>query len=102
MKLPQHPTLLRRLRDAKVRQLAPRCPPLGASLGTQQGGGRQVTLKHHGKTRTVYVPKDLTEEVTASVQEHRRLKALLQEITALQLALIQGHRTQQARRAGRV
>jgi hypothetical protein len=102
MKLPEHPTLLRRMRDARVRQLAPRCPPLSASLGVQRGGGCQLTLKQRGKTRTVYVPKDLKDEVCAWVQEHRRLKRLLQEITELQLALIQLHRTEQARRDGRV
>src|ERR1035441_1454484 len=102
MKLPEHPTLLRRMRDARVRELAPRCPPLAASLGVQRGGGCQLTLKHRGKTRTVYVPKDLKDEVQEWVQEHRRLKGLLQEITALQLALIRQHRTEKARRAGRV
>lgn len=102
MKLPKHPTLLRRMRDARVKELVPRCPPLAASLGTQRGGGCQLTLKHRGKTRTVYVPKDLKDEVEAWVQEHRRLKRLLQEITHLQLALIQLHRTDKARRAGRV
>ena len=101
MKIPQHPTLLRRMRDARVKELVPRCPPLAASLGTQAGGGAQLTLKQRGKTRTVYVPKDLTEEVAASVQEHRRLKRLLKEVTQLQLALIRLHRTTQARRAGR-
>jgi hypothetical protein len=101
MKLPEHPTLLRRMRDARLTQLVPRCPPLAASLGTQRGGGAQLTLKHRGKTRTVYVPKDLKDEVEACVQEHRRLKRLLQEITTLQLALIRLHRTEQARRGSR-
>jgi hypothetical protein len=101
MKLPKHPTLLRRMRDARVKQLVPRCPPLAASLGTQRGGGCQVTLKHRGKTRTVYVPRDLKDEVEAWVQEHRRLKGLLRQITTLQLALIRLHRTHQARRGGR-
>lgn len=102
MRLPGHPTLLRQMRDARVRQLMPRCPPLAASLGRQAGGGAHVTLKHAGKTRTVYVPKDLTEEVEASIREHQRLKKLLREITQIQLALIRSHRTEQARRAGRV
>ena len=99
MRLPEHPTLLRRMRDARVKQLAPRCPPLAASIGTQRGGGCQVTLARRGKTRTVYVPKDLKQEVAAWVQEHRRLKRLLQEITDLQLELIRLHRTEQARKA---
>ena len=101
MKIPKHPTLLRRMRDARVKQLAARHPPLGASLGRQAGGGYHVTLKQDGKTRTVYVPKDLKEEVAAWIQEHRRIKRLLHEITELQLALIRLHKTEQARRAGR-
>jgi hypothetical protein len=100
MRLPKHPTLLRRLRDARVRQFAARCPPLAASLGRQRSG-YHVTVKERGKTRTVYVPKDLKKEVEASIHEHRRLKRLLREITQLQLALIQGHRTWRARRGGR-
>jgi hypothetical protein len=102
MKLPKHPTLLRRMRDARVKQLSARCPPLAASLGRQAGGGWHLTLKRQGKTRTVYVPRDLKDEVQAWVQEHRRLKRLLREITTIQLALIRLHRTEQARRAGRV
>lgn len=101
MKLPKHPTLLRRMRDARLKRLAPRCPPLAASIGTQRGGGCQLTFKHCGKTRTVYVPKELKDEVEAWVQEHRRLKRLLREITSLQLALIRLHRTEKARRGGR-
>ena len=101
MNIPNHPTLLRRMRDARVRQLAPRRPPLAASLGRQASGGYHVTLKEDGKTRTVYVPRDLKEEVEASILEHRRLKRLLTEITQLQLALIRAYKTEQARRDGR-
>ena len=99
MKIPKHPTL--RLRDARLNQLVPRRPPLAASLGRQAAGGWHVTWKEDGKTRTVYVPKDLKEEVEASIQEHRRIKQLLAEITRLQLALIRSHKTEQARRGGR-
>ena len=102
MKTPRHPTNLRRMRDARVKQLVAKCPPLAASLGRQAGGGYHVTLKQGGKTRTVYVPKDLTEEVQAWIQEHRRIKRLLREITQIQLELIRSHSTEQARRDGRV
>lgn len=101
MKLPKHPTLLRRLRDARVKELTPRGPPLAASLGRQAGGGVHVTWKQKGKTRTVYVPKDLTDEVAASIREHQRLKRLLRQITQIQLELIRGHKIAEARRAGR-
>jgi hypothetical protein len=101
MRIPKHPTLIRRLRDARVKELVARCPPLAVSLGRQACGGWHVTLKQAGKTRTVYVPLDLKEEVQACIQEHRRLRRLLREITQLQLALIRWHKTEQARRAGR-
>jgi hypothetical protein len=101
MKVPKHPTLVRRMRDARFRQLVPRCPPLAASLGRQAGGGWHLTLKSRGKTRTVYVPRDLKDEVQSWVEEHRRLKRLLREITLLQLALVRLYRTEKARRAGR-
>jgi hypothetical protein len=101
MRIPKHPTLIRRLRDVRVRELVARCPPLAASLGRQASGGWHVTLKQAGKTRTVYVPLDLKDEVQACIQEHRRLRRLLREVTQLQLALIRVHRTEQVRRAGR-
>ena len=101
MRIPKHPTLIRRMRDARVKQLVARRVPLAASLGRQRGGGWHITLKQDGRTRTVYVPKDLTEEVKACIQEHRRIKTLLREITQLQLALIRLHRTDHARRANR-
>ena len=50
-------------------------------------------LKQDGKTRTVYVPKDLTEEVRASIREHRRIRKLLREITHLELARIRMYST---------
>jgi hypothetical protein len=102
MKVPKHPTLLRRMRDARVKQVVARRPPLAASLCRQMTGMWQVTLKRAGRTKTVYVPQDLKEEVEASIQEHRRIKRLLAEITQLQLALIRSHKTEQARRGGRV
>ena len=101
MRPPRHPTRLRRMLDARVKELAARCPPLAATLCQNLAGGWQVTLKQRGKTRTVYVPADLREEVEACIQEHRRIKRLLAEITQLQLELIRGHRTWQDRRAGR-
>jgi len=104
MNTPKHPTLIKRMIDARLKKLTPACPPLAASLVAQSGarGGSQLTLKQNGKTRTVYVPKDLKEEVIASIREHRRIKKLLQEITQLQLAHIRAHVTDKRRRGKRV
>jgi hypothetical protein len=101
MKIPKHPTLLRRMRDARLKRLLPRCVPLGASLGRQRGGGWHLTVKEDGKTRTVYVPKELLQEVRASLREHRRLRQLLREITRLELARIRLHLTEKRRRGTR-
>ena len=101
MKVPKHPTLIRRMRDARVKQLIARCAPLGACLGRQRGGRWHLTVKEDGKTRTVYVPKELQQEVQASLREHRRLKQLLREITSLELARIRLYLTETRRRGTR-
>ena len=101
MRIPKRPATVRRMLAARVKDVVARCPPLAASLCQQVTGMWQVTLKQAGKTKTVYVPQCLKEEVEASIQEHRRLKRLLAEITQLQLALIRSHTTEQARRGGR-
>lgn len=100
MKIPKHPTLIRRMRDARLTKLIPRRVPLAASLGRQRGG-YHLTVKHDGKTRTVYVPKELKEEVQACIREHRRIKQLLREITQLELARIRSYLTEKRRRGKR-
>ena len=64
--------------------------------------GHQLTYKVGGKTRTVYVPVDLTEEVRAWIDEYRRLKCLIQEISQLTLALVRSHVRERKRRQGRL
>jgi hypothetical protein len=107
MRVPSHPTLVRRILDSRLRQLAPTGPVLAASLvllnkrcgkascRCHHGGplhqAYHITFREGGKTRTAYVPKDLLTEVQKWVQEHRRLKALLHEVSLLSLALIRGH-----------
>lgn len=118
MRLPQHPTLIRRQLDSRLKQCCPHGPVLAASLATvrrrcgqpschcAKGGplhvAHQLTLKEKGKTRTVYVPKELLDEVRSWIQEHRRLKRLLQEITQLTLALIHSHVPHRRRKKGRL
>jgi hypothetical protein len=104
MQVPDHPTLIRRMIDARLKQLGPHCAPLAASIVRQSGSrdGWQLTFKEEGKTRTVYVPKDLTQEVRASIREHRRIRTLLQEITQLQLAAVRAHVQAERRRGTRL
>jgi hypothetical protein len=50
-----------------------------------------LTSKVAGKTKSVYVPVDLAEEVAAWSAEHKRLKKLLKEIDQLGERLIRTH-----------
>ena len=118
MRVPRHPTLIRRMLDSRLKKLATTSPVLAASLNTythrcgrpacrcHHGGprhhGQHLTFKGPGnQTRSVYVPKDLLPEVRAWIAEHKRLKQLLQEIHRLSLALVRTHARHRRRRAGR-
>lgn len=59
-------------------------------------GGRKhpcclLTSKVAGKTRTVYVPVDLEEEVRSWAAEYKRVKLLLKEIDSIGERLIRAH-----------
>jgi hypothetical protein len=117
MRVPGHPTLIRRMLDRRLKQLVPAGPILAASLmQVNKRCGQpscrchhdgplhqayQVTFKEDGKTRTLYVPQDLLAEVRTWVQEYQRLKTLTQEVSQLTRALIQGHVGHRKRRRGR-
>ena len=117
MRVPEHPTQIRRMLDSRLKQLATRSPVLAASLNAythrcgrptcrcRHGGplhtGQHVTCHEQGKTRSVYVPKDLLPEVRAWIAEHKRLKRLLHEIHLLSLALVRTHARHRRRQAGR-
>lgn len=118
MRVPDHPTLIRRMLESRLKKLAPRSIVLAASLNSythrcgqpdcrcHHGGplhsGQHVTYKGAGnKTHSVYVPKDLLPEVQAWIAEHKRLKQLLKEIQQLSLALVRTHARHRRRKAGR-
>jgi Family of unknown function (DUF6788) len=117
MRVPEHPTVIRRMLDARLAKLPTSQPILAASLTQiskhcgracchcQQGGplhtAWHLTFKDQGKTRTVYVPLDLLDEVRAWLAEHKRLKALLAEIHQLSVALVKTHAQHHKRKAGR-
>ena len=116
MRVARHPTNIRRMLASRLRQVSARKPLLLASLsqiGRVCGNpscrcarghkhvGHQLTFKVHGKTRTVYVPVDFTEEVRSWIEEHRRLQRLFQEISQLALALVRSHVQERRRRRGR-
>ena len=116
MKVPDHPTLVRRMRDARVKKLTADRPVLGGSLvriakhcgregcHCQKGEkhvGWYLTRRVNGKTQTTYVPQEMLEDIQGWIQEHRRLKKLMAEISELNRALIRGHVTQRNRRRTR-
>jgi hypothetical protein len=116
MNIPAHPTLINSMCQSRVSKLKAACPVLAASLVViektcghpgcrcQRGekhAGHYLTFKEAGKTRTVYVPVDLLEDVQEWVQEHQRLKQLSAEISQLAIALIRSHVTMRRKRAGR-
>jgi len=117
MRVPTHPTLIRRQLDSRLKRLQSTTPVLAASLvqfrrscgvpscHCMQGGpkhpSQHVTFKERGKSRSVYVPLDLVPDVRTWIEEHRRLKQLLREINQLTLALIRTHVTHRRRKQGR-
>ena len=117
MRVPEHPTLIRRMLQSRLKQLATTTPVLAASLNAYRhrcgkpscrchhGGplhtGQHLTFKEQGKTRCVYVPKSLLSEVRSWLAQHKKLKALLKEIHRLTVALVRAHARHQRRRAGR-
>jgi hypothetical protein len=117
MRLPNHPSYLLRMLQGRLKKRATTSPVLAASFATfthrcgrpscrcHQGGplhtGQHLTFKENGKTRSVYVPKDLLPEVQLWLAEHKRLKALLQEIHQLSVALLRAKARLLKLKAGR-
>ena len=116
MNIPEHPTLIRKMIQSRVKKLKAAGPVLVASLvqiakrcgrtgchcqSGEKHVGTYLTFKEQGKTRTVYVPLELREEVARWIAEHRRLKQLMRELSALSVARVRTHVATRQRRAGR-
>jgi hypothetical protein len=81
-------------RDAWLKKLGELGPMTRGSLVTAQRGNHiahQLTVSVQGKTHTVYVPKDMVEEVKEWIRNHRRLQRILKEISKLNMAIIHRH-----------
>ncbi len=83
-------------RAAQLQQLSKIGPFVEGSLvGVQHPTCKHVawrlTFKVKGKTRTVYVPVDMAQEIKEWTREYRRLKTLIRRVTRNSLALIHGH-----------
>jgi hypothetical protein len=116
MNIPAHPTIIKSMCQSRVNKLKAACPVLAASLVViektcghpgchcqhgEKHTGHYLTFKEAGKTRTVYVPLELLEDVQAWVKEHQRVKQLSSEISRLAIALIRSHVTMRRKRTGR-
>src|SRR5262249_434223 len=117
MRVPDHPTLIRRQLQARLKRLAGSRPLLAGSLGlVYRACGTPSCPCHHrpphppspppafneqGRSRSVYVPKDLVEEVRQWLAAQHHLDHLLHEIHQLSTALIRTHVRSRRRRKGR-
>ncbi|HET8646239.1 MAG TPA: DUF6788 family protein [Vicinamibacteria bacterium] len=117
MRIPSHPNYILRMLQGRLKKLATASPVLAASFGQythrcgrpecrcHHGGplhtGQHLTFKENGKTRSVYVPKDLLPEVHSWLAEHQRLKRLLHEIHQLSVALLRARSRLRKLKAGR-
>ena len=83
-------------RHALLKQLSQLGPFVeGSLIGVKHPTCKHVawrlTFKVKAKTRTVYVPVDMAQEVKQWTQSYRRLKTLIRKVTRNSLALIHGH-----------
>ncbi|MDD3696314.1 MAG: hypothetical protein PHG44_10160, partial [Lentisphaeria bacterium] len=53
--------------------------------------GSSLKIVKYSKTKTVYVPVDMVEELRGWVKEHKRLQKIVKEINALAEQLIRLH-----------
>lgn len=84
------------LREAYRRQLGELGVFVEGTLCKVRRPGRkppawQLTFKQAGKTRTVYVPRELVTEVQQWAKAFKRLKLLIRKVTGQNLAIIRRH-----------
>ena len=85
-----------RLQASYLKQIAEIGPFVEGTLSEFTRKGRKssswrLTYKVEGKTRSVYVPIDMVEEVRQWTQECKRLKELIKKETQESLAIMRGH-----------
>ena len=93
-------------RTAKLKQLTAGRPFVAASLCAvnrwcgkpnckcahgQPHRAHVLTFKVNNKTRTIHVPKEMVEEVQQWVNEYKRIKRVMREISRLSVTIIQRH-----------
>jgi DNA-binding transcriptional ArsR family regulator len=86
-------------RQAALERLGLERPVLAGSLNevrrTDKNGRTTtywlLTSKEAGKTKSVYVPKDLVKEVRSWIRNYRKLKNQIARVSDLSVAVIRGH-----------
>lgn len=86
----------RNLQAAILKQIGQVGPFVEGSLCAFKRSGRKssswhLTFKINNKTRTVYVPVDMVEEVRQWTKEYRRIKQLIRKETQQSLGVIHRH-----------
>jgi len=90
---------LEKRRQAKLQSLAQLGPVVAGSLNKVERKDKQgnvtvyhlLTFKQQGRTRSVYVPKEMVKEVQRWIRNYRALKKRLEEISGLSVSIIQRH-----------
>jgi hypothetical protein len=109
--------MLEKRRDAKLKRLATVGPLLQGSLAEirvtcgnpncrcargQKHRSHILKRQIRGKTQSLYVPVDMVQEAHKWVEEHRRVKRLLKEISELNRSILKAYvPTKRARAANR-
>ncbi len=89
MRLPKSPTLLRRMRQARLRRLRAVGFVLAGSLVRFPGHtSLYLTDKVRGKTRTLYIPLNRLDEVKQWNANYKLAKKLLAELSEIQRRLL--------------
>ena len=60
-----------------------------------------LTYKEKKKTRTIYIPVDMEDEVREWSKEHKRIKGIIREICRCQKAIIKRYVKEKRRKKGR-
>ena len=84
-------TRLIKRRDSWMKKLSELGPFTRGSLVSAKRGNhiaRQLTVSVEGKTHTVYIPKEMVEEVEQWIKNYRRLQRIIKEVSKLDMAII--------------
>jgi hypothetical protein len=91
MRLPKSPTILRRMRQGRLRSLRSLGFVLAGSLVRfPRHQSLYLTDKVRGKTRTLYIPLDRLDEVKGWNAQYKEGRRLLAELSEIQRALLRG------------